>query len=107
MENKGLCEIWFPSYYITVSPQVNEKGELCKQMKKKSTAWNPITNDLCGGLACTARFKYKSVKIHRTVFLGKCGVRNLEKTLVAYKYRRRGGAKPRKFKQDILGHLTN
>lgn len=54
-------------------------------MKTKSAAWKPITNDLWGGLACAARFKYKSVKLHRTVFLGKCGGRNLEKTLVAYK----------------------
>lgn len=64
---------------------------------KKSAAWKPITNDLWGGLACAARFKYKSVKLHRTVFLGKCGERNLEKILVAYKHGRQGGAKPRKF----------
>lgn len=44
-----------------MSPQVNKNGELCKQMKK-SSAWNPITNDLWGGLACTGRFKYKSAK---------------------------------------------
>lgn len=80
MENKGSCEVLFPSNYIIVSPQVNKNGELWKQMKKKSSAWKPITNDLWGDLACTDRFKYKSLKIH-CVFLDKCGGEKLAKIL--------------------------
>lgn len=92
MENKGSCEVLFPSNYILVSPQVNKNGELCKQMKTKSSSWKPITNDLWETWPALADSRIRALKS-----TGLCVFRQMWWGKVSEDFGWGGEAKLRKF----------